>query len=539
MGKTERAILEKLRKESVKELCKEERKEQKEKEQQEEKKDIENLEHNKLNWKEAKEVLRKLYEKNQGKMEINLPNTKEETHLIKILAEKQNKESIYLAMPKIKGNKTTLEFFDDERETGRIDEEQLTKAIIKEYYRYDAVLINGSKEEIVCLSENQVNAKEEIIAKGIMTSKIGKLKVNEEAEIPKQNKIFIIKETNQKEKDIQKIIRPIKQHKTEKQLKEAFFGKYRQPNWFENMIISWIFSTNKYEYPLHIMLADNSIKAKQQGSTGKTTLIKTILEKTESGILCDLASGGMTFKGLTASNAGNGNKVRLGYLLTQDRFAGLDEIFQIKEGNGERTGNVAESFGGLTSILDNTPFYAGSGQTEQTKVYPRVKVIAAGNMPYGAATLEDIKATIPTQYLQRNLCYIYTEEHRKHIKEQYKKGLLITQTKECNIGHLSEYLTNNLSLKLEETTINKIMQIIDKLKEQIQGNEYDDTERSAFFENRYPHHALCLIDGIIKKNNWNKLEKLIIQRKEHIKIKPTEQDYKELEEILTQLVRSW
>lgn len=501
-----------------------------------------------ISWKEAKEILRELYEKAQGEYPVELPKCKATTKTIKILSEAELTEGYYLVLPKKSGQKRTLQFFDDENKTGgQIDEKKLNKAIIKNFYRYEAIAINGVKEEITLFSETPIETKsKEIQATGLYTTLIDKTKEGTTANLEKRINLMIVEKTNAKEKQIIKILQPLEFIENEDDIKSEIFEKYRNPTWFENMLTAWILSTKNYEYPIHILLADNNFKAKQQGSVGKTTLITQIMNKTNSGLPCDLASKSITLKGLTIGHSGMNGKARMGYLLKQDRFGALDEIFQLnikKGGEEERIGNISKEFGGLTTILDNKPFIAQSGSTDQLKVYPKIKLISVGNMPQGTGTIEDMKNLIPTQFLQRHLIYIYTEEHRKYIKEQYKKTLLMQPEKlKIDLSEFIEFCSTELTLKLNDEIINNIMAITNRVMETIDEGKFEQSDLSAFFENRYPHHALCLLDGIIKKNHIKEIKKTLKATKcntKELEIIPTEQDYREVKEILEKITESW
>lgn len=482
-------------------------------------------------WEDAKEEARCLY-KMTG--EIIFPsgirNFKEE---ITIQSAILTKKTFYLILPIKKKGNYTLQFFD-ETATGKRDP-LIKDAYKRDFYQYTTVYQDMN---ITILSEQKIPVEEKTIKiEGLLTSIPDIQELGERAELGSDQKILIAYKITPCKTKQKEILKPFETIKTIKDLKKEYFGLYRHPNWFENMILAWNASTKEYETPLHLLIGDCTARTGIQGSTGKTTLIKKIMETNEAGYITNASNS--TIKGLTVSYNQKGGKAKLGYLLQQERISAVDELFKRKntgEDLQERTLQLEQ----LTTILDGTRFELRSGNTEDATAYPTSKIIFTGNLPDDISGIYELLDQISQPFLERCLLYIMTEEHARYIQENKEQIQLLINTEKkerTKIGELMHHLSTNLTIKIDEKEWQKVKEIYQKTKA-----EFKEKRILLYYEARYYAHTVKLFEGLLKINHWEELEKYLKKTKcqtKEWKIEPTEQDYNNLKEIMQNCVRSW
>lgn len=530
-------IKEKTRQETEKELI--EKKKQIKQEQIKE-------EITKLNeWEEIKQKCTELY--NTNKEMINptefFTNLETEIQLTKI---SNQKESIYIMQSTdYKGKyKDKLVFFDENK--GQIKALNEKKRKIEEIYKNTA---EQDQEEISIWTKTQPKHTR-LKIKGFKTGKEQETTTGSKCKIRAYHKIIYCKEFKEIYMKKEQTIKEMQRFENTKELQEKVFGALKQPNWYEKLILAVMLSTKKIEnYPLHLIIMDidNTLNGeKGQGSMGKTMLNERLnkISGTNEDIFDFTTS---TLKGATISNAIR-KKEDGTYLLRRNHLAFLDEWgHDLTEFIKTRKSN--EKYGtGLTTLWSHGIRQSESGIKNKELIKPQFKAITTGNAPEGIFSLQGLTNLVHPPFLQRNLLYLMSKEHRDFINERRAK----TITELNKQGHLEfdwnikELLETGYRTQIPiENMINEANEIHKNILKETKELSYKlDTVTKNSFENRGLHHILCLIDGLTKLNNFNDFKKQIKSLEENkeyqeIKIKTTEKDFKETEEIMRKIIKSW
>lgn len=327
---------------------------------------------------------------------------------------------------------------------------------------------------------------------------------------------------------------------------------YKRSKYYNLLRIAQILS-GKYEgYPLHTF--GFSIRG-----LGKTYELESLNERygEEEGI-CEAGSG--TLKGLVPSF--KSNPLDPGYIIKCKNVALIDELCKMINKmlivSNWGVDGVSEILGQLNFILEHKERNVLSGNCNSSKLKATAKLIIMGNPLIKKRKIEDHIAIMDSSTLSRIVLYAIDEEEKKYFlsakrnrqkiskKLEYKvfrvHHLTTTQEVTTPSKHVLGTIVNNIfekivkSIKITENSADNatkkvhstIWKILDKINKRIQ------TEHPIMFtiwEPRCEHHAMLLLDGIVKYR--------CLFKSYTTKFKPIKQDYIELENLLNRIVDSW
>lgn len=298
---------------------------------------------------------------------------------------------------------------------------------------------------------------------------------------------------------------------------KSAFGAYRQPPWFEKLMIAWMLGSKYSGYPLHLAVLSPA-------GVGKTFMMEGLAALTQE----TLASGSNdTVRGLVPS-FGNGIP-REGYLATCKRFAFLDEFFaMIKKSNNQNRSETDSGTYLMLEMLEHKDREVRSG-VGSIRVKPRMKVLLVANSKAynNMKTLVEVTEALNYAFLSRFMWYCLTPEHKQFIAERKSQVALLDR--EQNSPHYDpaflevvDYLSE---IRVQGIDIARLVEIQKKYREFIPAELAEKV-----YDPRADHHLLCLMDGFVKLNS-------IIEGRPSLS--PTDKDYEEVEKVFGDMVISW
>lgn len=300
-------------------------------------------------------------------------------------------------------------------------------------------------------------------------------------------------------------------------ISQKVFGAYRQPPWFEKLIVAWMFSSKFSGYPLHLAVLSPA-------GVGKTFMLEGLAALTRESV----ASGSNdTIRGLIPS-FGNGI-AREGYLSICRRFAFLDEFFaMIKKSNRQSSSETDSGTYMMLELLEHKQREARSG-VGSIKVNPRMKVLLIANSKaYNKLrTLVEVAEELNYAFVSRFLWYCLTPTHKSFIQERKAKVALLDRetsspTYDPSFIEIIDYL-NRVPSKGIDT--DKLSEIAIKFRPLIPQELAE-----KIYDPRVDHHLITLIDGFSKLNS-------ILEKRPEICVLPS--DYEEVEKVFGDMVISW
>ncbi|MFA5158057.1 MAG: hypothetical protein WC451_02630 [Patescibacteria group bacterium] len=285
------------------------------------------------------------------------------------------------------------------------------------------------------------------------------------------------------EKEFKEITREWEHEK----LASMVFGKGRHPQFFEKLVLAWLFSGKFSDYPLHLFWIGPTGSAKTQSLTS----------------IVEYAMGENRWDGTSATTLslmpsyGQAN-VEPGYLIRQRNVGAGDEFFSGFLRSSKKHNRLGEDTALMTSILEHKKVSLGSGKHSVVYAQARAKFMFCTN-PEGSrlATLSDCARELPRQFMSRFLWYVQTKSHLEFIAKN-----------KAAIGRLSAnevYPVPSNDFKKVYEYLNSFTVDIPEDVEQGIFNKYKDILPDDLLQEVYAgrshHHILCLIDGISKYNS--------------------------------------
>lgn len=292
------------------------------------------------------------------------------------------------------------------------------------------------------------------------------------------------------------------------------FGEFRHPEWFERLMLAWMFSGKFNGYPLHLLFI-------APPHTGKST----ILEMIEKHFPEDPVYGQGTLKGIVPS-FGVG-KVKVGEFLKRKRFFLVDEFFRILRRNPQDRDTAGDMVGLLNEILEHKTRVASSGISDTTiEVNPRARMLAMTNWMYGVKSIPDLAQTLDNAFLSRMLIYVMTQKHKNFIlenKERIKEiGWHPDMLKPW--PELRTLVDWAQSFVVKGIDFKKAYQLVEQHAEEVPA------EAADIFAGRYADHFARVLDGVVKT-------RYLCHEKESLT--PDELDYAITDQIFGAVIASW
>jgi hypothetical protein len=311
-------------------------------------------------------------------------------------------------------------------------------------------------------------------------------------------------------------VKEIKKDWNRERLKEMFFGLYRHPPIFEDMILAWIFGGKNCGYPLHFfMLGPNA--------SGKTWLMKSI-----STQLPDLAPGSFidgantTIKGLVPSF--QGSVMSPGLFVRSYRICYVDEFLKTIPRTGAN-GKGIDEMTPFVSLLEHRSSIVASGNTEPTNIVATAKGMFIGNPERGLTDLIECSEKLTQPVMARFLSYNQTDEHVNYITERIAE-ISSFDSDSCLPKRNSDML-NLYDFCAEKPALadfKRVMDIRNKFIELVPDRLRD------MYRGRYFHHINCLVDGISKT-------RFLSNEKDSLEY--DDEDYRKAESIMWFVISSW
>lgn len=289
----------------------------------------------------------------------------------------------------------------------------------------------------------------------------------------------------------------------------------KHPQWFKKLIWAWLLHSKQgvsTKYPLHIYVSGNP-------GSGKSFLMNTLHSKTME---CRpiFSGSSSTLKDLIISFKNKPPK--LGYLAESNRFAFLDEFLRCMNRSSQmNSGRIDEEVALMNDLLEHQKRRAGSG-IASVPMCMSARVLSCSNPGRELRTLQEFLQKIDPSWLSRWLFYFQPESHVKMIRDLDENDLETTKFKIGNddFASITDYLWS-FNAEYDDKRVKEIYKSPLAVLSEDLLNHYTP---------RHKHHIKCLIDGIIKTRC------LINKDMNFIAI---EQDYIDLQEIWSNIIRSW
>lgn len=441
---------------------------------------------------------------------------------------------------------TGISFFDDPRPRGK--KFRMSDSIIQDFFEFQTEY--QGKKIIILSRENIVEPFVNI--RGILSHLQDEKKVGDKTTLRTRKSILIATSISRPQISQEKIKKALEIKDTEA-LRSAYFGVFRQPIWFENLILAWNICSSK-DYPLHLLTGDTESENEHQGGFGKSSLfsrIQKINGRVSSNGEPDVFDGTeSTSKGLIPSN--KGERLDPGYLLSCPFTACVDELFSLFT-QLDREAKMKELGERLTSLLEHLKRIAKSGNTPATRINPTFRAFMSGNLPPATNDLDSLLQKFHSPMVARTIPYFYNEEHRNFIESnrvRVQKDSRDGSFEDITID-LSDWLYYSSKVRLASK---------DTIEERMKGLVKDTysickkgdinpilkgKKLASFYEKRFaPHHIHLILDGVVKIQNLpsfqTHLENCIQSNdfKEWV-FEPTDNDYSMVSLILGEVIRSW
>lgn len=306
-------------------------------------------------------------------------------------------------------------------------------------------------------------------------------------------------------------------------LAKSLLGQWRQPKWFEKLLLSDLFVLDENGHPSHIIWTGPP-------GTGKSKAV-------ESGVIAmneaqkePFTGSGSTIKGLVPSF--KENPPEEGYLLKTQRMAGVDEKMDLLSNTVQQSSqNQTDVFRPLLNLLthDTRNFESGNGSIkgEMASV-----MWSAGNLDaYGITDMQDLAEKIDDAYLSRCIVYNQTESHIQFIddrKAEIKQKMQDEGLKEEDLFPEVDdqfiSLVDTMREKQAKTDFKKIQKIRKELKSLVPGYMKEK------YRARYEHHMTNIVAGLAKYH-------YLVDGRDTLEAQ--DQDYEEMKEIFETVISSW
>jgi len=307
-------------------------------------------------------------------------------------------------------------------------------------------------------------------------------------------------------------------------LATSLLGGWRQPEWFEKMLIYTLLVDNDNGAPSHLMWLS-------EPGTGKSKDVNSALRSLGEAQKSPFKGSGSTIKGLTPSF--KDSPPEEGYLLRTQRLAGVDEKMDLLSNTVQQNnGRVADVFRKLLDLLEHeeSNFQSGNGSV---KGQMASVMWAVGNInAYGINSMQDLGEQIDDAYLSRMLIYNQIDSHVEWISRQKTKvsqRMMEEGIEEDDLypeqdDQFISMIDTMQESKRYKADLVKVDEIFEEIKGMVPGY------MRVPYRSRYKRHFKNMLAGIVKYN-------YIINNRDNFKA--TEEDYKELKSLMETVVSSW
>lgn len=287
----------------------------------------------------------------------------------------------------------------------------------------------------------------------------------------------------------------------------------KHPTWFKWLIWAWLIHAPKgrrNKYPFHLMMIG-------EPGGGKSELINTLYDRSREGV--EIFSGSQsTLKRLVPSF--KEKPAKMGYLAQCIRYAYCDEFFRAvyRTGDDERNQELVAM---MNDLLEHQSREAGSGNSS-IKVKMSARLLATTNYPRSANSVLDVLQRFDASFLTRFLVYSQSSEHLDMVNENKDSELelldwdLPTRQWVAFVDYLRSFPAKYDKKRVDE--------IYNGPKELLSERMLEH------YEARHRHHISCVIDGLIKARCYMDGDD---------GFEAEEEDYERLQNVWTQVIRSW
>ena len=461
----------------------------------------------------------------------------------------EDKTPLWLAIPYISQRKDGSEgifFLDDTKPENTIL--LYDKGIRENFFEYTCKhkhlpLILFSKEPLP-FNDSEVHVE------GLKLTVRDWKKIGEAAHLPSMKDIILVHEFSKAQLQVEQILQACEKLQNAEIFRENFFSIFKHPVWFEELNCAFQLHA-PFDYPMHLLIADCESQ-EAQGGCGKTELLErqNLIDGTPFGVFSLGTTG--TVRGLTLNF--KGSRVETGYLLNVPAVAKVDEFFSCIDASLPRDEQKNDFFKLLNDLWEWRTRTSQSGNTPATTIKPRFRAIVAGNLPKEIPDMLTLTQQFNAPFIERNLCYFFTPEHRVFIESQ--KGVVEKQRKagKHNIIEIpiAPWLDFVRSIKIEyspeaEAKLEKEFEaaFLVRPTEHTLSPVLSNRRLASVFKARYRHHLNCLFDGVIKLKHLPELNLAIKkalsseQELKSVQIEPNEADFASIAEIVSRVISSW
>lgn len=400
---------------------------------------------------------------------------------------------------------------------------------MESYYTYKFITSSETEDghnTYILLSDKELPI-DEVTVTGMSVPIIDNIKIGSTATLTKGTELIYVIESVKTVREIsnEEFKEHISSYQTFDELYNDYFSDFRQPEWFERLLLSITFASKGVDnYPSHLGLIGPA-------GCGKSKL----LECWSSLYRESKVSSSSTLKGLTPNFGGN--MADPGEFIKCRRWFLLDEFFRIITKSEKGMGD----FGDLNELLVHDSSIAVSGKHNAGIIAkPTATMIFATNFSQGRIKdFTDMAYKIDNPFLSRCILYNYTESHVSFVKDRVGdliKKIRVTEkgSKLKGIDSIFPRPTPKLIEQVDylksiivDTDPDKIGRIVAKVQEIAP----DDANIREIYIGRPQRHVETLVDGITKIN-------YILEHRTG-EFVAQDLDYKQAEEIWYYIIGSW
>lgn len=314
----------------------------------------------------------------------------------------------------------------------------------------------------------------------------------------------------------EKQMEEMKQDKNHEWFAQNLLGKFRHPQWFEEMVIALLAQGDDYGYPSPLFwLAPTG--------TGTSAFLEAVTKSLDEREGVQTGSAG-TVKALVPSF--KDSPPDEGFLLRTQRIAAVDEIFNLLSNvvdNGN--GSMEDEFRSMQDILEHKDrkFASGNGSI---RAKPQSTMFAVANPSYKIDNMMMAFDKLSTPWMARMVCYEQTQSHIDFVDERKaeyggKSEEEMKPQRNDTFIALMDNLRDNVRLELDGKRIKRIQDDLEKLI---------PSKYTRVFRSRYNHHIMNLVAGLAKYNT-------IVEARDEFEAR--DEDYERAQQIMEIVVASW
>jgi len=303
----------------------------------------------------------------------------------------------------------------------------------------------------------------------------------------------------------------------------SLLGGWRQPEWFEKLMVADLMVNDENDYPSHFIWLSKP-------GTGKSKAIESLLRSLDEHQKEPFTGSGSTVKGLVPSF--KDSPPDEGYLLQTQRIAAVDEKMDLLSNSVKQGGNSNDVFRPLLNLLTHDPrkFESGNGSIKGQMMST---MWATGNFnAYGIQNMKQLANKVDTAYLSRCIIYSQTESHVDFINRKKAEVKQKMQEKGLSEDDLfperdDEFISMLDTMREEKYAQIDFLQcrdIHDELMEKVPGYMRE------VFRQRGAHHIENITLGITKYH-------YLVEDRESLEAK--DKDYRTAKKLFELIISGW